>query len=81
MADKQLEQLNWEIADLTAKFEAAKNEWLSATDPQLKADLKDVYNHAKKMQESILEERRTLRAKLPGAGERTPLLPCQQHEH
>ena len=68
MADKQLEQLNKEISDLNAKVEAAEIDWLSATDPQRKADLKDVYNYA------YLEDRRALQANLPGAGERTELL-------
>ena len=81
MADKQLELVNGEFADLTDEVEAAKNEWLSATDPQRKVDLKDVYDHYKKMQELLMEDRRTLEAMLPCAGERTPLLPCQPHQH
>ena len=74
MADKQLEQLNKEISDLNAKVEAAEIDWLSATDPQQKADLKDVYNYAKKVKEQMLQDRRALQANLPGAGERTELL-------
>ena len=76
---KQLEQLDGEIAELTAKVEAAKKDWLSARDPQRKADLKDVYDYAKKKKEYLLEDRRALQLKLPNAGEHTPLFPCQQH--
>lgn len=74
MADKQLEQLNKEIAYLNAKVEAAEIDWLSVTDPQRKADLKDVYDCAKKVREHLLEDRRALLAKLSGAGERTETL-------
>ena len=34
------------------------------------------YEDLKKKEERLLEDRRALQAKLPGAGERTPLLPC-----
>ena len=78
MADKQLEQLNKEISDLNAKVEAAEIDWLSATEPQRKADLKDMYDYAKKKMEQtlphLLEDRRALLASLLGAGERTELL-------
>ena len=40
---KRLEQLNGEIAGLTAKVEAAKKDWLSATEPQQKAKLEKAY--------------------------------------
>ena len=63
MADKQLEQLNKEISDLNAKVEAAEIDWLSATDPHRKADLKDVYDYAKQMLPHLLEDRRALQAK------------------
>jgi hypothetical protein len=76
MADKQLEQLNGEIADLTAEVEAAKNNWLSATDPQWKADLLDVYAYCTKKMEKLQERRKALQAKLPDAGEHALLLPC-----
>ena len=76
---KRMEQLDGEIADLTAKVEAAKKDWLSDRNPQRKADLKDVYDYAKKKKEHLLEDRRALQLKLPSAGERTPLFPCQQH--
>ena len=80
MADKQLEQLNGEIAHLTTKVEAAEEDWLSATDPQQKADLWHVYAYRKKEKERLDSRRAELEAKLPSAGEHTPLLTCQQHQ-
>ena len=76
---KRLEQLNKEISDLTAKVEAAKKDWLSATEPQQEAKLEKAYEDAKKKEEHLLKDRRALHSKLPGPGECTPLLPCQQH--
>ena len=80
MAAKQLEQLNGEIAELNVKVGAAKKDWLSATDPHQEAKLEKAYEDAKEKEKRLLQERRALEAKLPGAGERTPLLPCQQHQ-
>ena len=84
MADKQLEQLNREIADLNAKVDAAKKDWMRARDPQEKADLKRVYERTyedAKDEKARLDSRRAqLEAKLPSIGERTLLLLCQQHQ-
>ena len=38
------------------------------------------YEDLKKDKERLLEDRRALHAKLPSAGERIPLLPCQQYQ-
>ena len=84
MADKQLEQLNKEIADLNARVDAAKKDWLSATDPQWSAALERVYEttykDAKDEKERLDSRRAELEAKLPSAGAHTALLPCQQHQ-
>ena len=84
MAAKQLEQLNMEIADLNAKVDAAKEDWMRARDPQEKADLKGVYDRTyedAKDEKARLDSRRSqLEAKLPSIGERTLLLPCHQHQ-
>ena len=73
MAEKQLEQLNGEIAELNKIVKAAEDDWLSATDPQRKADLWHVYAYRKNEKEELLKDRRALQAKLPGASERTLL--------
>ena len=84
MADKQLEQLNREIADLNATVKAAENKWQSATDPQLRSELKGVYQtvykDAKDEKERLDSRRAQLEAKLPSTGERTLLHPCQQQQ-
>ena len=79
-AAKQLEQLNEEIAALNPEVKAAKKDWLSATDPRQEAKLEKVYEDLKKKEERLDSRRAELEAKLPGAGERTPLLPRQQHQ-
>ena len=80
MADKQLEQLNREIADLNPTVEAAEKNWLDATDPQQKADLWQVYAYRKEKEERLDSRRAQLEAKLPSTGEHTLLHPCQQHQ-
>lgn len=54
---KRLEQLNLEIAGLTAEEQAAEMSWLSATDPQQKRDLKEVYEAAKEELKSRCQSR------------------------
>ena len=80
MADKQLEQRNREITELNAEVKAAQYDWLNATDPQRKADLRHVYTYLKEKEERLDSRRAELEAKLPSAGERTLLHPCQQHQ-
>ena len=79
MAEKQLEQLSQEVADFAAKSKAAQKNWLSATDPQLRADLKKVYDYTHEIEKRLDSRQAALEARLLGAGERTPLLPCQHH--
>ena len=67
---EQLKQLNTEIPPLAAKVETAREAWLSAADRQQKDDLKEVYNDLKEKEKQLLDDRRALQAKLPGAGER-----------
>ena len=70
---EQLKQLNTEVAALAAEVKDAKNAWLSATDAQREAKLKEVYNDLKEKEKELLDARRALEAKLPGAGERSML--------
>ena len=74
--EKQLEQLNQEVADFAAKRKAIQKNWLSATDPQLKADLEKVYDYTQEIEKRLDSRQAALEARLLGAGERTPLLPC-----
>ena len=69
----QLEQLNREIAAHFAKLKAATEAWLNAEDLQKKADLKEVYEDAKKTDDWLLQDREALIAKLPSPGEPTLL--------
>ncbi|EIE25685.1 hypothetical protein COCSUDRAFT_60700 [Coccomyxa subellipsoidea C-169] len=71
---QRLEQLDNEAASLTAEVEAAKDAWLSTMDGHLEAKLKEVYKDLKEEKKQLLEDMRALEAKLPGSGERTPLL-------
>ena len=74
---EQLKQLNTEVAALAVKVEAAREAWLSATDTLREAKLKEVYNDLKEKEKQVLPQlldaRRALEAKLPGAGERSML--------
>lgn len=74
MADKQLEQLSKEIADSKVEVKDARKDWLSATDPQQRADLKEVYEYAKETEKGLLSSRAEVVTKLPSAGEHTLLL-------
>ncbi len=71
---QRLEQLDNEVATLTARVEAAKDAWLSTTDGLMEAKLKEVYEDLKEEKTQLLEGMRALEAKLPGSGERTPLM-------
>ena len=67
---EQLKQLNTEVAALAAEVKDAKNAWLSATDTQREAKLKEVYNDLKEKEKRLDARRALLEAKLPGSGER-----------
>ena len=74
-AAQRLAKLDTEVAALAAEVKDAKNAWLSATDTQREAKLKEVYNDLKEKEKQVLPQlldaRRALEAKLPGAGERS----------
>ncbi len=78
MAEKQLEQLNAEIASLYKKGDAVEKEWLAATDPQERAALWELYTDARFERRQLDARRAALEADLVGTGEQTPLLPFQQ---
>ena len=67
--EKRLEQLDCEIAALTAERQAAETEWLTATHPQQERKLKEIYEHKVEQVEDRCQERHELQLKLPGAGE------------
>ena len=69
--ERQLEKLDSEIADLTAKVEAAESRWLNASDPQQERKLKEVYEYLKKVYEVCRSERHDLQLRLPNSGEHT----------
>ncbi|CAK0731510.1 hypothetical protein CVIRNUC_000004 [Coccomyxa viridis] len=70
--ERQLETLNSEIADLTAKTEAAWDAFISATDPQQKTELKERYIVLNKEKEDCRSERHDLQLKLPSSEAKTP---------
>ena len=69
--ERRLEKLDSEIADLTAKEEAAESRWLSATDSQQERKLKEVYEYLKKEKDDRLSQRHDLQLRLPSSGEHT----------
>ncbi len=73
-ASKQLEQLDQEIADITAEAKEAKEAWLSASDPQQKADLKEIWQQLQVRVQAIDFRRSKLEDKLGTPGVHTPLL-------
>ena len=82
MAAEQLKELKRDIAELAAIVEAAKKDWLSATDSQQRAMLEKAYESAKAREdrflELLLEGRQALQAKVSRAGQPSLLLSCQQ---
>ena len=72
---EQLKQLNKEVAALAAEVKDAREAWLNAADTQREAKLKEVYDDLKEEKKlvlpQLLDARRALEAKLPGAGERS----------
>ena len=69
--ERRLEKLDSEIADLTAKTEAAWDAFISATDPQRKTELKERYIVLNKEKEDCRSERHDLQLKLPSSGKHT----------
>ncbi|EIE21360.1 hypothetical protein COCSUDRAFT_66844 [Coccomyxa subellipsoidea C-169] len=67
-ASKQLEQLDQEIADITAEAKEAKEAWLSASDPQQKADLKEIWQQLQVRVQAIDFRRSKLEDKLGTPG-------------
>ena len=68
---RQLERLNNEVKELTAKTDAAWDAVISATDPQQKAELKERYESLDKELKDCRSERRELQRKLLSSGEPT----------
>ena len=63
MADNLLEQLNRQVADSAADVEAAEKNWLSATDPRLRAHLEKVYDDAKEKEKRLVSRLAAMEAK------------------
>lgn len=59
---QRLKQLDEEIANATVKAEGAQEAWSTATDPQQKADLKEILQQLQNDNEQLLKERRALAA-------------------
>ena len=68
---EQLQRLNKEMDDLTAKTDAAWDAYLSATDPQQKVELEERCEKLGKQLQDCRSERRELQLKLPSSGEPT----------
>ena len=65
---QRLKQLDEEVANVTVKAEGAQEAWLRATDPQRKADLKEILQQLQDDKKELLAERRVLAAQLTGPG-------------
>ncbi len=65
---EQLQRLNRELDDLTAKIEVAQDNWLKAQDSQEKASLQKVYDVLTRQIQDCRSERRDLQLKLPSSG-------------
>ncbi|KAK9908945.1 hypothetical protein WJX75_005039 [Coccomyxa subellipsoidea] len=70
---EQLEQLRNENAALAPDVKAARAAWLSNTDPQQEPKLEKVYQDLSEKDKQLNSRRAELEAKLPSAGERSPL--------
>ena len=62
-----------EVASLSAKVEAARKEWLSATDAQQKADLKEAFDFSKERLLDLDFRRAQLETRLSDIGDYIPL--------
>ena len=71
---QRLEQLDKEIANVTAEAKEAQQAWLSATDPQQEAKLEKIWQQLLKYLEALIAERKALEAPLTGPGVHAPLL-------
>ena len=67
--ERQLERLDSEIIELTAKEDAAWNAFLSATDPQQKAVLEKRCENLAEDRKDRLSQRHDMQLKLPSLGE------------
>ena len=66
---EQLQKLNNEIDDLAGKAEATWTAYMSATNPQQKAELKERHEKLEKKEELLNARRVKLEDKLPSSGE------------
>lgn len=73
-AEKQLDQLNREIAHVTALAIETEHAWLSARGDQQRGNLKEAKQDFFKQREGLVAERTALEAQLAGAGVHIPLL-------
>ena len=69
--ERRLEKLDSELANLTAKEEAAWNAFVRASNPQQKTKLKERYERLLKEKGDCLSQRHDLHLKLPSSGEHT----------
>lgn len=77
---QQLEQLNKEIAGLAADVRAIEKDWISTTDPQQKADLKEAWQQMVQTEKLLMGDRRALEAKLSSPAECTLLHHGEWHQ-
>ena len=81
MAEYQLVELDKQLAALDAMVESATKDWMDATDPWERRDLKNryykIFDDATERRKMIFFLQEILVAKLPVAGGCNPLLPCQ----
>lgn len=73
---ERLERLDEEASALAAKVKDAWKVYRSTKDPEDKQRYEDLKEKEKQLLPLLLEERRALQAKLPGAGERSPPPAC-----
>ena len=71
---EQLKQLNKEVAALAADIKDAWEVYKSKSNPEDKQH----YEYLKEKEKQLLDDRRALQAKLPGAGERSMVSLRQQ---
>ena len=67
--ERRLEKLDSELANLTAKEEAAWNAFMSASNPLQKTELKERYERLLKEKGDCRSERHDLQLRLPSSGE------------
>lgn len=72
--EKQLEQLNGEIAEVTTGIKDTQVAWLSAKDDEQKADFKEAWRYLVNKEDALNRRAAALEAQLTGTGVHTPIL-------